>query len=62
MKCAEKSKYGARDDWPARAPLVLGHEGTGIVREVGTAVTRVRTGDHGRAGCFVILLPATSEA
>ena len=27
-------------------PIVLGHEGAGIVEAVGSAVTRVRTGDH----------------
>ncbi len=38
--------HPARGDWPARTPLVLGHEGAGIVREVGEAVTRVGAGDH----------------
>jgi len=38
--------HPARGDWPARTPLVLGHEGAGIVCEVGEGVTRVRTGDH----------------
>jgi S-(hydroxymethyl)glutathione dehydrogenase/alcohol dehydrogenase len=38
--------HPARGDWPARTPLVLGHEGAGIVREVGANVTRVRPGDH----------------
>ncbi len=38
--------HPARGDWPARTPLVLGHEGAGIVREVGEGVTRVQTGDH----------------
>ncbi len=38
--------HPARGDWPARTPLVLGHEGAGVVREVGEGVTRVRTGDH----------------
>ena len=27
-------------------PIVLGHEGAGVVEEVGTGVTRVRPGDH----------------
>jgi len=27
-------------------PVVGGHEGAGIVREVGRGVTRLRTGDH----------------
>jgi S-(hydroxymethyl)glutathione dehydrogenase / alcohol dehydrogenase len=38
--------HPARGDWPARTPLVLGHEGAGVVREVGEGVTRLRTGDH----------------
>src|SRR6266481_3728970 len=38
--------HPARGDWPARTPLVLGHEGAGIVREVAKGVTRVREGDH----------------
>lgn len=38
--------HPARGDWPARTPLVLGHEGAGIVREVGEGVTRLREGDH----------------
>ena len=35
----------ANGDWPARTPLVLGHEGAGIVRALGPGVTRVATGD-----------------
>ncbi|SHM10659.1 NAD(P)-dependent alcohol dehydrogenase [Bradyrhizobium lablabi] len=31
---------------PLKLPLVLGHEGAGIVEEVGAGVTRVRPGDH----------------
>lgn len=38
--------HPARGDWPARTPLVLGHEGAGVVREAGEGVTRVRAGDH----------------
>jgi S-(hydroxymethyl)glutathione dehydrogenase/alcohol dehydrogenase len=38
--------HPARGDWPAKTPLVLGHEGAGIVREVGPSVTRTRPGDH----------------
>jgi S-(hydroxymethyl)glutathione dehydrogenase/alcohol dehydrogenase len=38
--------HPARDDWPTRTPLVLGHEGAGIVREVGAGVTRMRPGDR----------------
>ena len=38
--------HPARGDWPAKTPLVLGHEGAGIVREVGPSVTDVKVGDH----------------
>jgi S-(hydroxymethyl)glutathione dehydrogenase / alcohol dehydrogenase len=38
--------HPARGDWPARTPLVLGHEGAGVVREVGPSVTSVKPGDH----------------
>jgi len=38
--------HPARDDWPMRTPLALGHEGAGIVRDVGAGVTRVKPGDH----------------
>jgi S-(hydroxymethyl)glutathione dehydrogenase/alcohol dehydrogenase len=38
--------HPARGDWPAKVPLVLGHEGAGIVREVGADVTQLRPGDH----------------
>jgi S-(hydroxymethyl)glutathione dehydrogenase / alcohol dehydrogenase len=38
--------HPARGDWPAKTPLVLGHEGAGIVREVGPSVTGVSVGDH----------------
>lgn len=31
---------------PWKAPSVLGHEGAGVVEEVGSAVTSVRPGDH----------------
>jgi S-(hydroxymethyl)glutathione dehydrogenase/alcohol dehydrogenase len=33
-------------DLPARMPMVLGHEGAGIIEEVGPGVTRVAPGDH----------------
>src|SRR3954465_6385339 len=33
--------HPARNDWPTRTPLVLGHEGAGIVRDVGPAVTGI---------------------
>ena len=38
--------HPARGDWPARTPLILGHEGAGVVLEAGPNVTRVRAGDH----------------
>lgn len=33
-------------DIPVRYPIVGGHEGAGIVEEVGTGVTRLKAGDH----------------
>lgn len=33
-------------DYPVPTPIVLGHEGAGVVLEVGTAVTDIRAGDH----------------
>jgi Zn-dependent alcohol dehydrogenase len=38
--------HPAADEWPMRPPLVLGHEGAGIVREVGPNVTRLAAGDR----------------
>jgi S-(hydroxymethyl)glutathione dehydrogenase/alcohol dehydrogenase len=38
--------HPARGDWPMKTPVVLGHEGAGIVREVGPSVRRVAAGDH----------------
>ena len=38
--------HPARGDWPMKTPVVLGHEGAGIVRAIGAGVTRVREGDH----------------
>jgi len=35
----------ARGDWPTPTPLVLGHEGAGVVRAIGPGVTRVAAGD-----------------
>ena len=34
----------AHGDLPARLPMVLGHEGAGIIEEVGPGVTRVKPG------------------
>ncbi|KXS21490.1 alcohol dehydrogenase class III [Gonapodya prolifera JEL478] len=38
----------AEGDWGSRfkLPIVLGHEGAGVVQSVGAAVTRVKPGDH----------------
>lgn len=36
----------AHGDLPARLPMVLGHEGAGVIEEVGPGVTRVQPGDH----------------
>ena len=36
--------YHGQAGWPL--PMVLGHEGAGIVQEVGSAVTQVQPGDH----------------
>jgi S-(hydroxymethyl)glutathione dehydrogenase/alcohol dehydrogenase len=38
--------HPARGDWAMKVPVVLGHEGAGIVRDVGANVTRVRKDDH----------------
>lgn len=36
----------AHGDLEARLPMVLGHEGAGIIEDVGPGVTRVQAGDH----------------
>ena len=33
-------------DWPIPLPTVLGHEGAGVVEQVGEGVTRFKVGDH----------------
>src|SRR5262245_3861102 len=38
--------HPARGDWPMKTPVVLGHEGAGIVSEIGEGVTSVERGDH----------------
>jgi len=38
--------HPARGDWPVKTPVVLGHEGAGIVREVGAGVKNVQRDDH----------------
>lgn len=46
--------HTARGEWgPAQYPLVPGHELAGIVREVGTDVTKFAVGDRVGVGCFV---------
>ena len=32
--------------YPVPQPIVLGHEGAGIVEEVGAEITKVKPGDH----------------
>lgn len=36
----------ARGGMPSPMPIILGHEGAGVVEQVGSAVTRVKVGDH----------------
>jgi S-(hydroxymethyl)glutathione dehydrogenase/alcohol dehydrogenase len=36
----------AHGDLEARMPMILGHEGAGVIEEVGPGVTRVKAGDH----------------
>jgi NDMA-dependent alcohol dehydrogenase len=38
--------HAAHGDIECRLPIVLGHEGAGVVEEIGPGVTRVRPGDH----------------
>ena len=46
--------HQAREEWgEAIFPMVPGHEIAGIVREVGTEVTRYQVGDRVGVGCFV---------
>ncbi|MDO5535669.1 MAG: NAD(P)-dependent alcohol dehydrogenase [Propionibacteriaceae bacterium] len=46
--------HTARGEWGTPTyPLVPGHELAGIVREVGSEVTRWKVGDHVGVGCFV---------
>ena len=46
--------HTARSEWgPSNYPLVVGHEITGIVREVGSAVTKFKPGDRVGVGCMV---------
>ena len=46
--------HQAREEWgQAIFPMVPGHEIAGVVREVGTDVTRYQVGDRVGVGCFV---------
>jgi uncharacterized zinc-type alcohol dehydrogenase-like protein len=46
--------HTARNEWgPAMFPLVPGHEITGVVEEIGSAVTRHQVGDRVGVGCMV---------
>ena len=38
--------HAVRGDWRQRTPLALGHEGAGVVLEVGENVSRVKVGDR----------------
>ena len=38
--------HATNGEWPMRLPLCGGHEGAGVVLELGQGVTRVRAGDH----------------
>jgi S-(hydroxymethyl)glutathione dehydrogenase / alcohol dehydrogenase len=38
--------HATNGDWPMRLPLCGGHEGAGVVLDIGSDVTRVRAGDH----------------
>jgi S-(hydroxymethyl)glutathione dehydrogenase/alcohol dehydrogenase len=42
----------ADGDWPSRFPIVGGHEGSGIIEDVGPGVTKVAPGDH-VVCCFI---------
>lgn len=41
------------DGWGRQFPLLLGHEGSGVVEEVGPAVTDILVGDHVAIACRV---------
>lgn len=46
--------HQARDEWGGSIfPMVPGHEIAGVVREVGSAVTKYKIGDHVGIGCMV---------
>ncbi|SCG75696.1 NAD(P)-dependent alcohol dehydrogenase [Micromonospora humi] len=46
--------HTARSEWgPTTYPIVVGHEIAGVVREVGSAVTKFAVGDRVGVGCMV---------
>lgn len=46
--------HTVRSEWgQARYPVVPGHEIAGVVRAIGTKVTKYQVGDHVGVGCFV---------
>ncbi len=46
--------HQARDEWGgSKFPMVPGHEIAGVVREVGSSVSKHKVGDHVGIGCFV---------
>lgn len=46
--------HTVRDEWGrAKYPIVPGHEIAGVVREVGSEVTKFKPGDHAGVGCMV---------
>ncbi|CAN5669026.1 NAD(P)-dependent alcohol dehydrogenase [soil metagenome] len=46
--------HQARDEWGGSTfPMVPGHEIAGVVRAVGSSVTKHKVGDHVGIGCFV---------
>ena len=44
--CHSDVRYADGELGPGRWPMVLGHEGAGVVESVGEAVTHVAPGDH----------------
>ena len=46
-----------KGDFPSRLPIVGGHEGAGVVEEVGPGVTKVKAGDH----VLVSFIPSCGE-
>ncbi len=44
--CHTDIGYAANEFLPAPVPMVMGHEGAGIVESVGPGVTRAKVGDH----------------